>query len=120
MAKLRPIVADTDAIAYCGLYCGSCRAFLKGSCQGCKRNEKATWCQVRTCCIEHDYRSCAECEGAGIDACSDLNNIFSKVIGFVLRSDRKACLRLISEEGYPAFARKMATEKRQSLPRGSR
>jgi len=29
-ANLKPIVADKNLIAYCGLYCGACLSYLKG------------------------------------------------------------------------------------------
>ena len=58
---MKPIVPDTQSIAACGLYCGACRKFLIGKCPGCKRNEKATWCKIRSCCQENKFNTCAEC-----------------------------------------------------------
>lgn len=48
-------------IAACGLVCDNCARRRKGKCPGCRQYEKAAWCGVRRCCIEHGWRSCAEC-----------------------------------------------------------
>lgn len=49
-------------VAYCGLYCGACRKWKKGKCPGCYHNEKASWCEIRKCCRENDYATCADCQ----------------------------------------------------------
>lgn len=41
-------------VAYCGLYCGACKSHRKGKCPGCRENSKATWCEIRKCCQEHE------------------------------------------------------------------
>ena len=43
---MKEIVADPKLVAYCGLYCGACGAYLRGRCPGCIENYKATWCKV--------------------------------------------------------------------------
>ena len=58
---MKTITSNTELVAYCGLYCGACGAYLKEKCPGCHQNEKATWCEVRYCCVEHKYSTCAEC-----------------------------------------------------------
>ncbi len=115
---MKPIVADTDLIAFCGLYCGACKRLRRDKCPGCAGNEKASWCAVRTCCLEHGYRSCADCsEMDDIADCAKLNGFMAKVFGFVFRSDRNACLSRISEGGYEAFAEHMAEHGIQTIPR---
>lgn len=52
---------ENHNVAYCGLYCGACKSQLKGKCPGCYGNEKATWCEIRKCCNEHGYATCADC-----------------------------------------------------------
>ena len=75
---MKNIVADTDLIAYCGLYCGACRKYLREKCPGCHENEKATWCKIRSCCDEHDYLSCADCqEFENILECKKFNNLIA-------------------------------------------
>jgi hypothetical protein len=115
---MKEIVADTKLIAFCGLYCGSCRSYLKGSCTGCAGNEKASWCKVRSCNIEHKYSSCADCkEYPNAMDCKHFNNFMAKLFGFVFRSDRKACINMIRENGYDNYAKYMAENKIQSLKR---
>ena len=50
---MKEIISDPKLVAFCGLYCGACKAYLKERCPGCHDNEKATWCKVRTCCLEN-------------------------------------------------------------------
>ena len=113
---MKEISVDPKLVAYCGLYCGACKAYLKGKCPGCHENEKATWCKIRTCCMENEYSSCAVCKDFEDPAdCKKFNNFISKIIGFVLRSDRRACIMQIKEVGLEGHAQKMTTLKRQTL-----
>jgi hypothetical protein len=110
------IIPNPDLIGYCGLYCGACRKYLNEKCPGCRKNETATWCKVRTCGIAHQYASCADCmEIAEVMDCKKFNNFISKIFGFLFGSDRNACIQLIKKEGYDAFARRMAENKTQTI-----
>jgi hypothetical protein len=113
--EVRHIVADKNLIAFCGLYCGACKSYLKGKCNGCRENDKATWCKVRLCCFENNYLSCADCQKTGLMDCKIFNNFFSKIIGYFLRSDRAACINLIKEKGYENFAIIMAGNKKHTI-----
>lgn len=115
--SLKPIVADKNLVAYCGLYCGACRAYLKGSCPGCKENEKATWCKIRQCCQEADLASCADCSSIKLEDCRKYNTFISKMIGVILNSDRGACIHRIRNTGYDQFAAEMAENKMQTIKR---
>lgn len=109
--------ADKNLIAYCGLYCGACRSYLKGKCHGCKENAKATWCKTRTCCIENNYLSCADCDKKELMECKKFHNAISEVFGFIFNSDRPACINRIKEKGYEDYAAEMAANKMQSIKR---
>jgi hypothetical protein len=103
------ITADKNMVAYCGLYCGACGKLLKGSCPGCAKNEKASWCTIRTCCIGKKIASCAECtEHKDPMGCKKFNNAFSKIFGLIFRSDRAACVAMIREKGPEQYAQHMA------------
>ncbi|MFH0919451.1 MAG: DUF3795 domain-containing protein [Fibrobacterota bacterium] len=119
---MKTVVNDIHLIAYCGLYCGACGAYLKERCPGCRENIKADrWCKIRVCCTERKYASCAECtEFADVNACKKFNNLFSKFFAWVFRSDRKACIGQIREKGRAGHADIMAREKKPSLKRGQR
>ena len=113
---MREIVTDPILVAYCGLYCGACPSYLRERCPGCQTNEKAGWCGIRTCCMENDLSSCAACEEfSDPRQCKKFHNLFSRVIGFVLRSDRRACVLQIKELGAEGHARAMADLGRPSL-----
>lgn len=115
---MKEIIADTKHIAFCGLYCGSCRSFLKGTCPGCAGNEKASWCKIRLCNLEHGYSSCADCkEYPNAMECKKFNNFMSKIFGIIFGSDRNACLEMIRTKGYEEFARYMADNKMQTIKR---
>lgn len=111
---MKPIVADTRNIAACGLYCGACRKFLAERCPGCKQNEKASWCKIRTCCKANQFHTCAECS-KDVKTCGLYSNWVGKVFAFLFRSDRPACIRYIKERGEQAFAEEMTKRKCQTM-----
>ena len=113
---MKEIQVNPDLVAYCGLYCGACKRYLKGNCPGCHENEKATWCKIRTCCIENEYTSCAVCKDfENAKDCKKFDNLFSRVIGFILRSDRNACINQIKKLGLEGHAKAMVELGRQSI-----
>jgi hypothetical protein len=113
---MKEIISKAELVAYCGLYCGACRSYLRGRCPGCHDNSKAAWCTVRTCCIDRNYSSCADCrEFEDPRECKKYNNIVSKIVGFVLRSDRAACIMQIKNMGIPDHADTMARQKKQTI-----
>ena len=114
---MEPIKNDEKLIAYCGLYCGACKKFTAGKCPGCPDNTRATWCTVRQCCIENKYSSCADCTQMQLKDCKKFNNFISKMIGFVLKSDRAACINRIKEIGNIQFASEMAGKRIQTIRR---
>ncbi|MFA6780066.1 MAG: DUF3795 domain-containing protein [Paludibacteraceae bacterium] len=91
-------------VAYCGLYCGNCGKFKKGKCPGCAKNEKASWCKIRTCCMDYGYATCADCATTTPRACKNYNNLFAKFFEVVFKSDRKTSVEFIKEHGREAFA----------------
>lgn len=115
---MKEIVSDTNMVAYCGLYCGACKRYLREKCVGCHDNIKAAWCKVRSCCMNNQYASCAECkEFSDPKECGMFNNIISKAFGFIFRSDRAACINQIKELGIQGHADKMTELRRHSLKR---
>jgi hypothetical protein len=115
---MKEIAADPKLVAHCGLYCGACGSYLRDRCPGCAGNVKATWCKVRSCCIQNKFSTCADCkEKPDPKECAKFNNFISKVFGFIFNSDRRACIHRIREAVTEAFAKEMSEQKRQSLPR---
>ncbi len=115
---MKPIVVDVQLVAYCGLYCGACGAYRRGRCPGCHENRKATWCTVRTCCMENGYASCAECKATPEPRdCRKYNNLIARLFGLIFRSDRRACILQIRDKGLEGHAQAMAARQRPSLPR---
>jgi hypothetical protein len=115
------IEANQELIAYCGLYCGACGAYLKGRCPGCRKNVKASWCRIRGCCAQHEYTSCAECTQHTVpNECTHFDNVFSKLIGWVLNSNREACILMLRHMGRDRYASFMAEHELVRLPRRGR
>ena len=115
---MKSIVTDKDLVAYCGLYCGACRKYLQDKCPGCHKNEKASWCQVRSCGIENNYSSCADCaEYSNPNDCKKFNNFISKLFGLIFKSDRAACIQKIKNSGIEEFAKFMAEQGTQTIKR---
>ena len=117
---MKDIVSNIELVAHCGLYCGACRSYLQGRCPGCHENKKASWCKVRICCMEHNYSSCADCQDfASPGECKKYNNFISRIIGFVLRSDRAACIRQIKQMGIQGHTDIMTKQKKQTIRKGT-
>ncbi|NLD98791.1 MAG: DUF3795 domain-containing protein [Fibrobacter sp.] len=109
-------IADKKLVAYCGLYCGSCKSYKNNRCPGCGKNEKAAWCKIRSCCIENNHNSCANCmTHTDPNTCRYFNNFMSKIFAFIFKSDRKACIEKIRAEGYEKYAQQMAESGLQSI-----
>ena len=109
---------NSRLISYCGLYCGACSSFKKGSCPGCARNEKARWCKVRKCNIDKELRSCADCkEFPTINDCQKFNSFAAKIFGIVFNTDRRRGIAFIKYEGYPLYAQNMIGIDRVCLKR---
>jgi len=58
-----------EKVSYCCLYCGACPSFQKGTCLGCRsedksQSRKSKWsCKIRTCCIDIKIvEHCGQCE----------------------------------------------------------
>lgn len=112
----KQIEVNEELVAYCGLYCGACRQYLKDACLGCHKNEKATWCKIRTCCISNGYHSCADCS-INVADCKKFTNFISKVFSFIFNSNRKACIERIKLIGREAYAKEMAESRMQTIRR---
>jgi Protein of unknown function (DUF3795) len=115
---MKEIVSDSERVAFCGLYCGACGRYLRGKCQGCRDNNSAGWCKVRTCNLNHGYSSCAECKDfPDPNDCKLFNNFVSRLFALVFRSDRAGCIAQIRELGIQGHADRMAESRRHSLKR---
>ncbi|MGA2090476.1 MAG: hypothetical protein ABSH12_03315 [Endomicrobiales bacterium] len=113
---MKEILADKNLVAKCGLYCGACKKYRKGICEGCAGNVKATWCSVRKCCTAARIASCAECSiCTTVNDCSLFNNFFATVFGFIFRTDRAACIAMIRDKGYDAYVRHMTDAKMMAI-----
>ncbi len=114
------ISSKVSLIAACGLYCGSCRKYIKGSCPGCKENIKATWCKIRSCNLEHHTANCTECTITNSEECKSLNNTIGKIFKFVFKTDRLASLQYIANYGEQSYVDKMTALKQMAIKKGQK
>ena len=105
-------------ISFCGLYCAECPKYKKGKCTGCLEYNKATWCKIRTCCLEKNIKSCADCdEYSNIKECKKFNTFIGKLMERVFNSDRVAALEMIRDNSYDHFVSFMSDNNLVTLPR---
>jgi hypothetical protein len=114
----KEIVQNISLIAACGLYCGACGSYTKGRCPGCKENTKASWCKVRSCCIEKSIDNCSQCtEYENPQDCGKYNSLISNLIGFVTGTKRSLNIEAIKQKGSEGFVAFMSEKKWQSIPK---
>jgi len=104
-------------IAYCGLYCGACPSFTSGKCDGCRSNSAKSAvvykaCQVKPCCVENGFFTCADCTiYASTKECKKYNPLLLKIASWVESSDRSKAIKMIKEKGRAEFAAFMEEKK---------
>ncbi len=107
--------SNLQLVAKCGLYCGNCKKYKAGKCGGCETNEKASWCKIRTCCIENGYDTCADCTTSNPRDCKKFSNVISSIFEVVFRSDRKTSIEYIKEHGRGAYIGLMIDQNRMVI-----
>ncbi len=106
------------SVAACGLNCTCCKSFKSGKCPGCRDNAKASWCDIRKCCIGRDFATCAECpDHTDPHKCKKFNNLPGKVIGFLFNTDRFKAIDRIREIGAEGYAAEMTAAARMAPKR---
>ena len=92
-------------VAYCGLICSECGMFKKGKCPGCYGDRPINRnCKIEKCNVDNDYQTCAECKKfPELQNCRKLNNVISKVMGLIFRTNRNANLYSIRDAGLEKF-----------------
>ena len=97
-------------IAYCGLYCKACPSFTSGKCEGCRGNSAKCAvvyksCQVRPCCIENGFSTCADCtKYASTKDCKKYNPLLLKIASRIEGTSRSKGIEMIRANGRSNFA----------------
>ena len=99
-------------IAYCGLACSNCGAYLKGKCLGCHSDKPMNRnCKMKICAMRRDYTTCADCSDfSALKECRELYNPVSRFFGFIFRTDRIGNLNRIREVGLSQFKEEKALD----------
>lgn len=110
-------IQNETLVAKCGLYCGNCKSFKKGKCKGCDANLKASWCKIRSCCIEKNIATCAQCdEFESTKDCKKHNATVAKVFSVLFNSDRHACIDYIRSNDLEIFEQFMIDNNYVTMP----
>jgi len=100
---------NEQLIAYCGLYCKACPAFESGKCDGCRGDSEKSAvvykkCQVKPCCVENGFFTCADCTiYASTKDCKKYNPLLLKVASWIESSDRSKAIEMIKTKGRAEF-----------------
>ena len=96
-------------IAYCGLYCKACPAFVSGKCEGCRVDSAKSAvlykkCKVKPCCVENGFFTCADCTiYASTKACKKYNPLMLNISSWIGCVNRSKCIDMIKEKGRAEF-----------------
>ena len=96
-------------IAHCGLYCKACLSFTSGKCDGCRGNSAKSaviykQCQVKPCCVENGFFTCADCTiYASTKDCKKYNPLLLKVASWIESTSRSKAIEMIKEKGRAEF-----------------
>jgi hypothetical protein len=70
-------------IGCCGAYCGTCKVYEEKLCLGCKlgydngkRDISKAKCEMKVCCIQKGFNSCADCDT--YISCKIIQTFYSK------------------------------------------
>ena len=53
---------DKSLLGACGFYCGACPTYIKGGCNGCKKEHKEGDCFTLDCVTKKELDCCGACE----------------------------------------------------------
>jgi hypothetical protein len=108
---------DNSMISYCGFNCAACPKYTKGQCEGCKGESPKCAvgyksCQVRPCCIENGFHTCADCDKyASVKECKKYNPFMIRFGQFITRTNRRKGIEMIKEKGEQEFLKFMSERK---------
>ena len=103
------IVATENLISHCGLYCGACPTYTSGKCEACRGNSPKCAvgvknCQVKQCCAENGFFTCADCtKFATTDDCKKYNPMYIKFGEWISGTRRGKGIEMIREKGRTEF-----------------
>ena len=101
---------NEQLIAYCGIYCKACPSFTSGKCEGCRGNSTKCAvvykkCQVRPCCIENGFFTCADCtKYESTKGCKKYNPLSIRFGEWISSTSRRKGIEMIKEKGEAEFA----------------
>ena len=105
----KQIVSSENLISYCGFYCGACPTYISGKCEGCRGDSAKCAvgvknCQVKQCCVENDFFTCADCtKFPTTRECKKYNPLSIKFGEWVSSTSRGKAIELIREKGRVEF-----------------
>ena len=107
--QIEQMTDNEQFIAHCGLYCKYCPSFTSGKCEGCRGNSAKSavvykQCQVKPCCVENGFFTCADCtKYTSARDCKKYNPLLLKFASWLESSDRSKALEMIKSKGRVEF-----------------
>ena len=111
------IEASESLISHCGFYCGACPTYLSGKCEGCRGNSPKCAvgmkkCQVKQCCVENGFFTCADCSKfATTKECKKYNPLSIRFGEWISSTSRRKSIEMIRENGRAEFLAFMVDKK---------
>ena len=110
-------IEHKDLIAHCGFYCGACPTYLSGKCEGCRGDSPkcavgVKKCQVKQCCVENKFFTCADCtEFESTKHCKKYNPLSIRLGQWISSTSRRKAIEMICERGCAGFITYMAEKE---------
>jgi len=111
------ITLDENLISHCGFYCGACPTCLSGKCEGCRGDSAKNAvgvknCQVKQCCVENGFFTCADCtKFATTQDCKKYNPLSIKLGEWISSTSRGKAIEMIRKNGRSDFLTYMANKQ---------
>ena len=112
-----PITSNEYLISHCGFYCAACPTFLSGKCEGCRGISPkcavgVKKCQVKQCCVENGFFTCADCTiFASTKDCKKYNPLSIRLGEWISSTSRRKAIERIREKGRTDFLAYMVDKK---------
>ena len=107
---------EENLISYCGFFCGACPTYTSGKCEGCRGDSPKCAvgvknCQVRECCVENVFFTCADCtKYESTKGCKKYNPLSIRFGEWISSTSRRKGIEMIREKGEAEFLAYMSGE----------
>ena len=103
------VISNENLISHCGFYCGACPTHLSGKCEGCRGTSPKCAvgmkkCQVKQCCVENGFFTCADCtKFTTTKDCKKYNPLSIRFGEWISSTSRGKAIEMIKAKGQTEF-----------------